>query len=359
MTTVLITGAGSGGAENLINDLWSTYPHCVMIGQDLYQPLRIIGTNMDQWLTLKSRADKVYTIVPAGHPEYIDALNNIINKEHVDLVIPDNDTEVRYIASNRKALKCRTFLPSDSAIRICQDKGDLYKRLRTADVDVPDFTEIESCSPLLSWPKVTTRWVRMRRGSGSMGSLPVWSTGELRAWIKWWERHRDVSREDFLVCEYLPGSDYAVQSLWKDGVCILIKACERLRYVFGKNMPQGSSSSPSLARSVYNPAVIKTCISAVKAVDENASGMWSIDLKEDMHGVPHITEINIGRFCMISPIFDRVGRYNMAKVYIDLAMGNKVSIPHDLRLGQDVEEDAFLIRELDTLPIIWRRRSPE
>ena len=37
----------------------------------------------------------------------------------------------------------------------------------------------------------------------------------------------------FLLCEYLPGRDYAVQSLWHEGELIQAKTCERLEYLFG------------------------------------------------------------------------------------------------------------------------------
>jgi len=354
MVTVLITGAGSGGAENLITDLWYSHTYAPCPNPCTCYPIRIVGTNINRYLLLKSHADVTYHVPPAGNPYYIDTFNDIIDDELVDLIIPNNDREVRYIGKHRKKLNCRTFLPSNKAIEICQDKSRLYKKLRSAGIDVPEFTEVSSAGEL-QWD---TAWVRMKTGSGSRGSLPVDNVEELEAWVNWWCNHRDARIEDFIVCEYLPGRDYAVQSLWKDGECILLKACERLEYIFAKNMPQGSSSSPAIARTVDNPLVTNTCLSAVRAIDKNANGMWSIDLKEDISGTPHITEINIGRFCMITPIFDRVGRYNMAKVYVDLAMDYPVNIPPEVRLGHDIE-DAYLIRELDTLPLIHRIRRKD
>jgi carbamoyl-phosphate synthase large subunit len=72
----------------------------------------------------------------------------------------------------------------------------------------------------------------MRRGGGSKGSLPVKDPDQAKSWVKYWTEMRGVPEGMFLLCEYLPGRDYAVQSLWLDGDLVQAKACERLHDLF-------------------------------------------------------------------------------------------------------------------------------
>ena len=46
-----------------------------------------------------------------------------------------------------------------------------------------------------------------------------------------------------------------------------------------------------------------------------AHGVFNFDLKENEAGIPCITEINAGRFAMITNIYDLIGRHNMAASY--------------------------------------------
>jgi carbamoyl-phosphate synthase large subunit len=130
---------------------------------------------------------------------------------------------------------------------------------------------------------------------------------------------------------------------------VLIKTCERVSYYGGWNRASGVSSTPALAKTVRDPRVVQVCTGAVRAIDATASGVFSIDLKEDAQGVPCITEINVGRFFMITNIFDLTGRHNMALTYVRLALGE----PVDIDDVYDVAEDYYLVRDLDTLPGIF------
>jgi carbamoyl-phosphate synthase large subunit len=160
---------------------------------------------------------------------------------------------------------------------------------------------------------------------------------------------RGVPPTAFTLSEYLPGRDFACQSLWKDGKLVLIKTCERLSYYGGWNRASGVSSTPQLAKTVRDPRVVQVCTDAVQAIDPKASGVFSIDLKEDENGIPCVTEINVGRFFMITNIFDLTGKHNMAVTYVRLALGE----PVDIGEAYDVAQDYYLVRDLDTVPGIF------
>jgi hypothetical protein len=86
----------------------------------------------------------------------------------------------------------------------------------------------------------------------------------------------------------------------------------------------------------------------VHALDPGASGMFSIDLKEDDDGVPCVMEVNAGRFCMITSLYDLTGKHSMAAAYVRLALGEPVEA-----VGDQDAADYYLVRDLDTLPGIF------
>jgi carbamoyl-phosphate synthase large subunit len=341
MKRILITGAGGGGSNNLIRSIRSSG-----------YPAIIIGTNVERYLLARSRADKNY-LIPRGDsgPQYLEAINKIVMEEKIDLIIPNNDTEVKAISQYRDQIPTRTFLPSQKTIEMCQDKFTLSEHLSkngfkvARTFSVPDPDHVEEVYKNFEGDDIV--WCRMRKGSGSRGSLPVNNPEQVRFWIKYWHEMRGVPDSMFLLCEYLPGRDYAFQSLWKDGKLVIAKTCERVSYLFGNITPSGTSSTPRIGQVLNNPLVNELCTKAVQSIDPHATGMFSIDLKEDRHGQPCITEINIGRFFMISIVFSAVGRHNMAEIYLKEAFGEPVDVPESERYSDIGTEETFLIRGVD------------
>ena len=116
----------------------------------------------------------------------------------------------------------------------------------------------------------------------------------------------------------------------------------------GGGTPSGVSSVASLAKTVLEPGVVDIAIRAVWTVDQRASGIFSVDLKEDGDGVPCVTEINAGRFLAGTNLLDLTGTHNMAVTYARLALGESVEIAEPY----DAAPDHYIVRDLDTLPDI-------
>jgi hypothetical protein len=340
---VLVMGAGTGPSNNLIRSLRAG---------DL--PLVIVGCHADRFVLKKSGADRSYLVPPPAHPDALRVLTDIVGRERIDLLIPNSDTDVRAISRLRAKIPCRLFLPGPAVIELCQDKYDLTAFLRARGVPAPltypvtDLAKIDELFRRLASP--ARAWCRIRVGSSSMGAIPVTRPEQARHWISYWDEMRRVPPTAFTLSEYLPGRDFAVQGLWRDGALILLKICERLSYFAGGSQPSGVSSTPALGKIVSVPSVVEVCRQAIGALDATASGIFSIDLKENSDHVPCVTEINAGRFCMITNIFDLTGKHNMATTYVRLAMGERVE-GHE---AEDVAEDYYLVRDLDTLPGIFR-----
>lgn len=340
--TVLVTGAGGGGSNNLIRGLQ----------KDNYNG-NIIGSNINRYYLGKSIADENYLLPRGDDPKYQVKLTQVIKDADVDIILPNNGTEVRAVSEIREEIPATVFLPPEEDIELCQDKYELTQHLIGHDIAVPrsrvvnDLSDIDSIFSELDGDLL---WCRLRRGSGSKGATKVQSPEQAASWIKYWEDMRDIQRGEFTLNEYLPGRDYAFQSVWYNGELVLSKMLERLSYYFGDNRASGQSSTPQIGKLVYDKEIQERCERVIKSVNPNATGMYSIDLKEDEDGVAHATEINIGRFCMITNAFNEVGEHNMAYVYLQLARGEMPDIENRRRdIG---DETTYLIRELDTEPLL-------
>ena len=339
---LLITGAGTGASNNLIRSLRAGDPS-----------LFLVGCHDDRFVLKMSSADRNYLMPAVSRPGFAAALRRIIETEKIDLLIPNSDPDVRVISRLRGKIPCRLFLPRKATIELCQDKYNLNVFLRSRRVPVPvtyPVTDPKKIGSLFRRLPARSRvWCRMRTGYGAMGAIPVKSPEEAQNWIRCWKDIRGVPATAFILSEYLPGRDLACQSLWNEGKLILVKTCERLSYFTPASQPSVVSSVAALAKTVFEPRVVEVCTKAVRALEKKATGVFSLDLKENASGVPCITEINVGRLSSGTNLLDLIGKHNMAVTYVRLALGD----PVDIREEYDVAEDYYMLRDLDALPGIF------
>ena len=338
---VLILSAGTGATNNLMRGLRAGDGDLV-----------IVGMHADRFTLRKSAADRNYLVPAPDDAGFLAALQTVVAKEDIDLCIPGGDDDVRLLSDLRGPLAGRVFLPPAAVIETCQDKYRTSVRLREHGVPAPltfEVTDLDALDEIFAKLPGPRRWCRIRTGSGSRGAIPVTRPAQARAWIEYWGEMRGVPVTAFTVSEYLPGRDFASQSVWRDGTLLLTKVCERLSYFGGGAQPSGMSSTPGLARTVIEPEVIAVCVAAIRAVDARPAGVYTLDLKADAAGRPCVTEINAGRFAMITPFFDSTGRHNMAATLVRVFRGEPTAIPEP----DDSTEDWYMIRDLDTLPGIY------
>jgi biotin carboxylase len=340
-TRVLVTGAGSGLGNNVMRSLRAADASLV-----------IVGCHDDRFELKKSDADRHYLLPAPDRRAFADRLARLVAREAVDVVIPTSDRDVRALSRLRRRLGRRLFLPSARVIALGQDKYALNARLRAAGVPVPAthaVRDLESIGPLVRRLARRGRvWCRVRRGSGALGAIPVRTAAQARAWIAYWWTMRGVRPDAFTLSEYLPGREFACQTLWSRGRLVLAKTFERLSYFGGDGQPSGVSSVAALAKSVFEPRVVEIGAAAVRALDARISGLCNLDLKEDAAGRPCVTEVNVGRFSLSTALYDLIGKHSMAGVFLRLAQGE----PVDLGEPYDAAPDHYLVRDVDTIPLV-------
>ena len=340
MKTVLVTGAGGNASQNFLRSIHG---------------FRLVGVDMSPYHLATSRLDARYLIGRSDSPDYVDELNAIIDVEGVDFLHAQPDVEVECISQNREAIHAQTFLPPHESIVLCHNKYQTNQRLKEKGIPVPKsflVERIEDIPDMLSEFRTEKAWLRAVRGAGSRAALPVKTKRQAEEWIHYWRANRSLESKDFMLSEFLPGKEYAFQSLWMHGALVCSAARERMEYMFGNIMPSGQSSSPSIARSVHNQAVNKTAVRAIMATGHQ-DGIYCVDLKEDADGVPCVTEINIGRFFTTSNFFTEAG-CNMPQIYLELGMGGE--IPQMPRYDC-VPENLYWVRGVDREPRMFREEE--
>lgn len=336
---ILVTDAGGSAAYNFIRSLRENRN-----GENF----EIIGTDKSRYHIELSPLDRRYLLPGVADSGFLEALNNLITREKIDFLHPQADVTVRFLSEQREKIGAKMFLPSRATLELCQNKMGTAEHLRQRGIAVPESCFLEVESDLEKVEKLLKHhekiWLRAIRGAGARAALPVKTVDQARMWIGYWREMKGVGYGDFMASEFLPGAEYAFQSLWKGGELLVSQARERLEYIFGHLTPSGQSSSPSVARTVHNEEVNKTAFEAVRAIDPKADGVFCVDLKTDAKGKIKLTEINAGRFFTTSYFFTVAG-CNMPHAYLQVGLGGKPGI--ELKPFNNVPENQYWVRMVD------------
>jgi carbamoyl-phosphate synthase large subunit len=339
---VLITGAGGSAAQNFIQSL-----------QIAPEPYEIFAVDCNLYHLQWPDAVKRYLAPTCDHPEYIDILNEIIREEGIDFIHPQPDVEVRAISEARDRLQARTYLPSADTIRLLQDKeltGKMWAAAglrRRPTLSIANREDVERAARTLGLPF----WARATTGAGAKGSTLVENIETAVHWLAYWQA-RGVNWR-FIAESYLPGRDYAWQSVWSNGELIASQGRERLEYIYPHLAPSGRTGTPIVAKTVNQRELNDVAIRSVLAIDPNATGIFSVDLREDAEGNPIPTEINCGRFFTTSFFYAKAG-LNMAYFTMKLAFNE----PFERPCATDgLEEGLHWIRHIDCPTILAREHE--
>jgi len=336
MTNVLVTGAGGSAASNVFDSL-----------RRARSQYRLMGADSSTVRLHLSSADERLVLPRANDPGYGDALRRAVDQWKVEVVLPQPDPEVLAVGAIRESVPAATYLPSQAALEIAADKAAFAACMSRAGVQVPlsrSFTDTGSVAEVTRQvlERVSRAWVRARRGAGARASLPVRSGEQAAAWVSWWVDEAGMQASDFMASEFLPGREFAYQSVWQDGELVAGQARQRVEYLYGHLTPHGQTSTPSVARTVDIPSVDATAMAAVRALDPRPCGVYCVDLKEGEDGDVKVTEINAGRFFTTSNFFAAAG-LNMPDLLVRCALGQH---PERQR-SSPLPPDLYWIRMVD------------
>jgi hypothetical protein len=340
MKTIMILGVGGNAGMNFVKSL--------QMSGDCY---KIIGCDIDHFNLTASDCHAKYLIKSTTNDEKCSIINEIIKKENVDFIHAQPDKEVEFLLKNAKFINTKIFPHNLNLWNLFADKfhcqstwGDQLG-IRFNCAPLSKIIEDERIfSSLISHSNRV--WFRAIRGAGSKAALPVSSLDQALNWAHYWIENRSMNIDDFMLAEYLPGEEYAVQTFWINGNLVESQARQRLVYFFGNIMPSGQSSTPAVAVTVDDRDVYDTAYNAIKAIDLNPHGIYCVDLKRNFENSVVPLEINYGRFFTTSDFFSKLG-VNTPANYVSYALSGNCS-----GKVESIKKPIFWIRGLDREPFL-------
>ncbi len=148
MTTVLLSAAGAPGAARLIRALHEN-------GE---REVRIVGTDMSAEAIGRHLCD-AFHVVPAGSdPGYADAIRELVERERVDVVLPQSSFDLEGLAGVRETFPVPVLVSSPETIHRSNDKAEGYALLQRIGVPTVEFRrvagsrEVEAAARELGYP---------------------------------------------------------------------------------------------------------------------------------------------------------------------------------------------------------------
>lgn len=299
MYNVLVMGAGGNAARNYVSSLRLSNK----IGQ-------IIGVDTDPNSVYLNNCDTI--IVLNKNNDLLEALREIIAKHRIDYIHAQPEQNVRFLAEHQEQFAISGSFHDLEFYDKFADK--MYCQNQWSEKLGLGFSMVYTLEQCLENPKLFDSllektgkaWIRARRGAGSKAALPISKIEHAQFWADYW-RAKNEGVNDFVLSEFLPGSEYAVQMIWIKGKLMHLQARERIEYFFARQMPSGQSSTPSVSRVVNISDVSNLAHDIVKAIQDVPHGIYCADMKRNWNNEVIPTEVNYGRFFTTSYFFAQVG----------------------------------------------------
>lgn len=172
---ILVTGVGALIGYGAIRSLRASRFPVHIIGMDIYPDA--VG---QVW------SDTFVQAIPAAHPDYPDFLLDLIEREHVDLVLPAIEQDIARIVEDEDRLRqgrAKLALNNRILIRLAQDKWAMHQKLLHLGFAVIPTTiagEFEEIADLFGVPFL----LKPRHGYASKGIVHVHKASEFGFWKK-------------------------------------------------------------------------------------------------------------------------------------------------------------------------------
>lgn len=287
---ILMTGGGAPGAAGIIKCLRQEKAY------------KIIVADANPEVVGKYLGDHFEIIPLATDPEFIDHVLAICRKNNIHVIMPLVTRELIPFSqriSAFEAIGVKLICSSYSSLEIANNKGRLYEFLEWRGIEVPAFRIVETIDQFklavkeLGYPQnqlcfkpcVANGSRGFRILSEQMNALDhLINQKPDNTFISIDHAINVLSSGKFpelLVAEYLPGEEYSVDCLAKDGVSVLI--IPRLR----KKMINGISVEGAI---IEEKSIINYCEQIIKELQLH--GNIGIQIKRSGAGSFLILEIN-------------------------------------------------------------------
>jgi carbamoyl-phosphate synthase large subunit len=149
VTTVLVTASGAPGTAALLRGL----------RENGERDVRLVGVDMSERSIGRHLCD-AFHLVPAGsHPGFADAVLELVEREHVDVVLPQSSFDLPGLAAARERFPVPVLVSSPDTVHRSNDKAETYSLLQRLGLPTVDFRrvagarEVEAAARELGYPE--------------------------------------------------------------------------------------------------------------------------------------------------------------------------------------------------------------
>ena len=187
-------------------------------------------------------ADAFFYVPPGNSTEYIPAVYSYCKENQIDLIIPAADEELSQLSQNKEMflnIGCKILVSSSHTLKTIQNKASLYNACRRS-LSLPEIIpEFRVCNDLSSfkhhYDKIRSLGhkvcVKPAFAHGSRGFRVIEDLPSKADFFNKKSNSRSITYDffcsilaqdkdpipDLLVMEYLPGEEFSVDCLAKDG----------------------------------------------------------------------------------------------------------------------------------------------
>jgi carbamoyl-phosphate synthase large subunit len=132
VTTILVTAAGAPGAAALLRGL----------RENGERDVRLVGVDMSERSIGRHLCD-AFHLVPAGSdPGYADAVLELVEREGVDVVLPQSSFDLPGLAAARGRFPVPVLVSEPETVRRSNDKAETYSLLQRIGVPTIEFRRV-------------------------------------------------------------------------------------------------------------------------------------------------------------------------------------------------------------------------
>ncbi len=233
--------------------------------------IRVVSVDFDKLAPGLYLSDKGYVAPAFGDKKFISALEKIIRKEKINLIMPALDTVLLKFSELRQFFKEKgadVIVSSRETIEITRDKWKTYNKLKNVIFLPKSFINKDDID--IGFPL----FIKPRGGSGSENAYRVDTKEELDFYYK--------KIKDPIIQEYLKGREYTIDCLAnKENKLVLTICRERIE------TKAGISTKGKIVRNKKIEEIAGRISEALEFY-----GPFFFQAKEDGKGILRLTEIN-------------------------------------------------------------------
>lgn len=291
---VLVTGVGGPAGMNVVNHSPS----------DLEIMVCDADPDAKKRLDSLSKTGLKFYQVPYAKDDkkFIEAINDIVSKDKIDLIIPTVDEELIVFSRNRERFNTKIIISPFETVNVCNDKYLFYERFKEHGFS-PRYVLTDNREDLRVFDKGKI-FMKPRIGRGSRGTRTFESVDDIPD---------DIINKNNVFCEHLPGYEYTSDVLCDlDGKPLVIMPRKRLEVYKGVCVRGKMEKNEKIIKNIEKMCEVLKFI-----------GPINIQFKIDTNGNPKLVEAN-PRFSGGLPITIKAG-VNTLNVLYDLLRGKKVN----------------------------------